>query len=139
MVLIIVHHLTLIIARIFFLVLDEGPSSDINDSFGSPEKMFRINFTKTNAKFCLILHYNHEHSYLFVYGKEIYNFKVDDKNVNFPTQFCVWGISNEFGVIVSRETFLEGNMYDFSVYCNAISKSDILSIHKYLVNKNNIK
>ena len=38
-----------------------------------------------------------------------------------------------------EKLFLEGNMYDFSVYCNAISKSDILSIHKYLVNKNNIK
>ena len=36
-----------------FLVLGEDPTFWINGSFGSPEKMFSINFTKANTKFCL--------------------------------------------------------------------------------------
>ena len=68
-----------------FLVLGEGPTSGINEKFGSPKKKISINFIKANIKFCLSLHYNAEYSYLFVNG-----------NVNFPTQFCLGSISNGF-------------------------------------------
>ena len=57
----------------------------INGSFGSPETKLDINFSKANTKCCLSLHYNHKNSYLFVNGKEIFKFKADNKNVNFPT------------------------------------------------------
>ena len=36
-----------------FLVLGKGPTFGINGTFGSPEKMFSIIFTKENTKFCL--------------------------------------------------------------------------------------
>ena len=52
-----------------FLVLGEGPNYVINGSFGSPEKKFSINFSKTSIKFLLTLHYNGDNSSLFVYGK----------------------------------------------------------------------
>ena len=52
-----------------FLTLGEGLTFGINGKFGSPEKKFRINFTKANPKFCLSLHYNADNSYLFVNGK----------------------------------------------------------------------
>ena len=51
-------------------VLGESPTYVINGSFGAPEKNFSINFSKTNIKFCLSLHYNGDPSYLFVNGKE---------------------------------------------------------------------
>ena len=41
----------------------------INESLGTLEKKFSINFTKAKAKFCLSLHYSHDNSYLFVKGK----------------------------------------------------------------------
>ena len=47
----------------------EGPNYDVNGSFGSPEKKFSINFSKTSIKFLLTLHYNGDNSSLFVYGK----------------------------------------------------------------------
>ena len=50
----------------------EGPTYDINSSFGSLGKKFSINFSKENTKLCLNLLYNHDNSYLFVNGKEIY-------------------------------------------------------------------
>ena len=99
--------------KIKILVLDEGPTFIINGSFGSPEKKFSINFNKTNTKFCLDLHYNADNSCLFVNGKEIFKFRADNKNVNFPTQFCLTSISN---------------VYDSSVDYNSIDKSAFTSI-----------
>ena len=85
------------------------------------------------------LHFNGDNSYLFVNGKEIFKFKAYNKNVNFPTQFCLGSISNRFSASEPREVSLIGNVYDFSVDCNSIDKYDILNIYKYLMTKNNIK
>ena len=85
------------------------------------------------------MHCDSINSYLFVNGKEIFKFKAGNKNVNFPTQFCLASISNGFSVTESREVSLNGNGYDFSVDYNSNDKSDILNIHKYLMTKNNIK
>ena len=98
-----------------------------------------INLSKANTKFCLSLHYNDDNSYLFVNGKEIYKFKTNNKNVNSQTQFCLGSISRWFGDFDSREVSLRANMYYFSVDYNAIGKSDILNIQKYLMKENNIK
>ena len=84
-----------------------------------------------NTNFCLGLHYNADNSYLFVNGKEIYKFKADNKNVNFPTQFSLESMPNRFSVTESREAFLSGVVY-------SIDKSDTLNI-KYLMIKNKIK
>ena len=120
-------------------MLGEGPTFGVIGRFDSPEKTFSINFSKRKTKFCLSLHYNVDDSYLFVNGKEIFKFKADDKNVSFPTQFCLGNISNRFSVTESREVSLNGYVYDFSVDYNSIDKSDILNIHKNLMSKNNIK
>ena len=85
------------------------------------------------------LHYNADNSYLFVNGKEIFKFKLGNKNVNFPTQFCLRTIVIGFSATESREVSLNENVYDFSVDYKSIDKSDILNIHKYLMNNNNIK
>ena len=103
------------------------------------KKKFGINFTKANTEFCLSLGYNADNSYFFVNGKEILKFKADNKNVNFPTQFCFGSISNGFSAHESREVSLNGDVYGFSVDYDSIDKSDILNIHKYLMTKNNMK
>ena len=66
-------------------------------------------------------------------------FKTNNKNANFPFQFCVESISNKCDYIDSKEVFLKGNMNDFSADYNAIDKSNILNTHKYLMVKNDIK
>ena len=65
------------------------------------------------TKFCLSLHYNGDNTYLFFNGKEIYKFKGYNENVDFPTQFCLGSISNEFSAFESREVSLKGHVYDF--------------------------
>ena len=67
-------------------MLGKGQTDDINGNIGAAEKI-SINFSKTKAKLCLILHYNDANSYFFVNRKEIYKFEADIKYVNFPTQF----------------------------------------------------
>ena len=66
-------------------------------------------------------------------------FKAANGNVNFPTHYCLGSIAHRFGVTEPREVSFKGNVYDFSVDYNAIDKSDILNIHKYLLVRNNIK
>ena len=85
------------------------------------------------------LHYNADNKYLFVNGKEIFKFKAGNKNVSFPTQFCLGSIANGFSPTESREVSLNGNVYDFSVDYNSIDKADILNIYNYLMTKNNVK
>ena len=80
------------------------------------------------------LHCNHDNSYLFVHGKLICKVNAGNKNVNFPTRFCL-----VFRAIDSREASFKENIYDFPVDNNDIDKSNILSIHKYLLSKNNVK
>ena len=55
------------------------------------------------------------------------------------SQFCLGNISNGFGVIYSREIYLKVIVNDFSVDYDAIDKSDISYIFKYLMVKNNLK
>ena len=57
---------------------------------------------------------------MFVNGKETLKFKADNKNVNFPTQFCLGRISHGFSATESREVSLKWNAYDFSVDYNSI-------------------
>ena len=58
-----------------FLVLEEGPRSGISDSAAELEEMFSFNFTKSNTKLCLSLHYNDGESYLYVNKREICKFR----------------------------------------------------------------
>ena len=66
---------------------------------------------------------------MFVNGKEIFKFKADNKNVNFPTQFCLGSIFNEFSATECTEVSLNGKLYNFSVDYNSIDTSDILQGH----------
>ena len=79
----------------------------------------------------------------------MYEFKTNIKNVDFANQFFLGCISNKFAIsnkiwvyLINFETekvSLKGNVYDFLVNYDAIDKSDILNIRKYLRVKNNIK
>ena len=60
-----------------------------------------INFSKARTIICLNLHGNHNNSYLFGNGKEVFMFKDDNEKVNF-----IGSISNGFGAIHSREVSL---------------------------------
>ena len=82
-------------------------------------------------------HYNGSNSYLFVKGTEIIKFKTKDSET-VPHPLCSGNISKDFAVYKMKKTGLNGYVYDFSVDCDAIAVDDILDIHKYLMEKNDI-
>ena len=72
---------------------------------------------------------------MFFNGKEIFKFKAGNKDINFPTQFCLGSMSNRF----SATDPSGASLIDFSIDYNSIDTSDLLNTHKYLMTKNNIK
>ena len=101
------------------------------------EKLYSINFTENNKKFCLSLHYNGANSYLFVNGTETHKFKAKDAEI-VTTPLCLGNISKDFFVDNMKKTGLNGYVYDFSFDYDAITVDNILDIHKYLMKKNSI-
>ena len=58
----------------YILILGKGPTQGLEHTL-SAEKMYSINFTEHNKKFCLSLHHNEANSFLFVNGKKFINSK----------------------------------------------------------------
>ena len=61
------------------------------------------------------------------------------KTSNLSKKLCLSNISNNCDYVKVEEVSLKGNIYDFSVDYDAIEKSHILNIHKYLMFTNNLK
>ena len=118
------------------LILGKGPTQGLQHTL-SPEKMYSINFTEKNKKFCLSLQYNKENSYLFVNGTEIHKFKWKNSEI-LAYSLCLGNISKDWLVDDMKKTGLKGYVYDFSTDYNYILVSGILEIHKYLMEKNEI-
>ena len=119
------------------LILGKRPTQGLEHSI-SAEKVYSINFTEHNKKFCLSLHYNGANSYLFVNGKEIHKFKAKDSEI-VATPLCLGNISKDWSVDNMKKTGFNGYVYDFSVDYDAIAVDDILDICNYLMKKNDIK
>ena len=58
------------------LVLGKDFLQGINGTTIYVKKLYSINFTENNKKFCLNFHYNGANRYLFVNGAKIHKFKV---------------------------------------------------------------
>ena len=80
------------------LIIRKGPTQGL-------EKLYSINFTKENIKFCLSLHYNGANSYLFVNGTEIIKFKAKDSEIAaYPLD--IGNISKDWSVNNMKKTGL---------------------------------
>ena len=118
------------------LILGKTPTQGLEHTL-SAEKMYSINFTEHNKKFCLSLYYNGANSYLFVNGKEIHKFKAKDSEI-VATPLCLGNISKDWSVDNMKRTGFNGYVYDFSVNYDATDVDDILDIHKYLMERNEV-
>ena len=76
------------------LILGKGPTKGLEHTL-TAKKLYSINFTAENTKFCLSLHYNGVNSYLFVNGTEIIKFKANDSEIAaYP--LCLGNISKDW-------------------------------------------
>ena len=118
------------------LVLGRGSTQGLEITL-TAKKLYSINFTEKNKKFCLSLHYNGVNSYLFVNETEIYKFKAKNSKI-VATPLCLGNISKDWSTDNMKKTGLTGYVYDFSADYNAVTLDDIKDIHKYLMKKNDI-
>ena len=109
----------------------------INDTTLYAEKLYSQNFTATNKKFVLSLHYNGDDSYLFVNGKQELKFKAKDDQVVKEILF-LGNISDDWTAANAQKTGLWGEIYDFAVGYTSTNIGDIYNIHRYLMKKHNI-
>ena len=116
------------------LILGKGPTQGLGENSLSAKKMYLIDFTKVNTKFCLSLHYNAANSYLFVNGTEIHEFAAKDFMI-FPYNLCLGDVSKDFSASNMKETGFNGYIYDFSIDYNSIDVNHMKDIHKYLMKK----
>ena len=79
------------------LVLGKDFIQGLDNTTIYAEKLYSINFTITNTKVCLSLHYNGANSYLFVNGTEIIKFKAKDSEI-VVNPLCLGIISKAFSV-----------------------------------------
>ena len=76
------------------LILGKGPAQGLEHTL-SAEKLYLVNFTKKNTKFCLSLHCNGANSYLFLNGTKIIKFKAKDSEI-VPYSLCLGNISKDW-------------------------------------------
>ena len=110
----------------------------INDTTLDAEKIYSKNFTQTNKKFVLSLHYNDNDSYLFVNGKQELKFKAKPDQL-IKEKLCIRNLSDQWTTSESEKTGLSGNIYDFIVNYKRVADVKIIyDMHRYLMTKHNI-
>ena len=77
------------------LVIGIGPTQELDDTTLTGEAQYSINFSRSNRKFCLSLHYSGSNSFLFVNSTKIYQFKAKDSKIK-KYLLCLGNISKRF-------------------------------------------
>ena len=100
--------------------------------------MYSVNFTDHREKYCWSFHYDGAKRYLFVNGTEIIKLKAKDSEI-VATPLCLGNIAKDWSLDNTNDTGLNKYIYDFSVDYDTIAVDDILDIHKYLMEKSDMK
>ena len=77
-------------------ILGGGPTQGLDDTTLTEAK-YPINFTQSNRRFVLTLHYNGSDSFLFVDATKIYQFKTKDLEIKKYT-LCLGNVSKDFTI-----------------------------------------
>ena len=63
------------------LILCKGPTQGLDYTMLTAEAQYLINFSRSNRKFCLSMHYNEVNSFLFTNATKVYQFKAKDSEI----------------------------------------------------------
>ena len=69
------------------LILGKGETQRLDNTALAAEAEYSINFSRSQRKFCLRLHYNGSHSFLFANATKIYQFKAKNSEIK-PHRLC---------------------------------------------------
>ena len=87
------------------LIPGERPAQELDDTTLTAEAKYPINFTQSNRRFVLSLHYNGSDSLLFVDATKIYQFKAKDSEIK-KYLLCLGNISKDFTIYNMKKTGL---------------------------------
>ena len=119
-------------------VVGTSLTQGIHDTTIYAEKTFYRNFTDFGKKFMLSLHYNGDHSYLFVNGRQELKFKAKTDQL-VKEKLCIGNVSDQWTTSESEKTGAYGKIYDFVVdYEQIVGVKTIYDMHRYLMTKHNI-
>ena len=63
------------------LIFGIGSTQKLDDTMLSKEAQYSIDFSRSNRKYCLSLHYNGSNSSLFINATKIYQLKAKDSKI----------------------------------------------------------
>ena len=118
-------------------VMDDFIVQGINDTTLYAEKLYSQNFTATNKKIALTLHYNGDDSYLFFNGKRELKLEAKDDQI-VKEILCLGNISDDWTAANAQKTGFWGEIYDFALDYTSTNIGDIYNVHRYLMKKHNI-
>ena len=113
------------------LILGKGSTQGLDNTTLTTEGEYSINFSRSQWTFCVSLHYNGDHSFLFIN-------KAKNSTIK-PYPLCLGHISKDFTANNMKTTGLNGHVYNFSVDYDIIDTSIIINIHQYLMKKHDVK
>ena len=125
------HQCILIIKKIFFLIFGKGPTQVLDDTTLTVEAQYSINFSKSNERFCLTLHYNGSNSLLFVNATKMHQLKPKYSEIK-KYSLCLGKI---FQLRTWKETRTEWLCVQFFADNRASDNSNVINIHKYFMKK----
>ena len=114
------------------LILGNGPTQGLDDTTLTAEAKYHVDFTQSNRKFVLSLHYNGRNSFFFVNAIKIYQFTANASEIkNYPLR--LWNISKDFKSVNmkkknKKKTGLNGYFDKFYVDDNTIDTRNIINI-----------
>ena len=107
------------------LILGEGPTLRSDDTTLTGEAKCPINFTQSNRRLLLSLHYNRSDSFLFVDATKIYQFKAKDSEIKkYP--LSLGNVSKDFTIDDMKKPGLKGKV-------NFVLIIDLLILMKFQI------
>ena len=79
------------------LILDKGPTQELDDITLTAEAQYLINFLRSNIIFCFSLRFNGSTSFFFVNATKIYQFKGKDSEIK---KYPLWS-GNIAGIVLT--------------------------------------
>ena len=80
--------------RINVGILDRVPTQGLDDTMIAAEAEYSMNFSRSNSKFCLSLHYNESNSFLFVSATKIYQCKAKNSEIKIGNILGGFSVNN---------------------------------------------
>ena len=87
-------------------ILGKGPTQGLDDTTLTAEAKYLINFSRSQRKFCLRLHYNGLNSFLFVNATITHHLEANDSEIKIYS-LCLGNISKDFTSIKTKKTGLQ--------------------------------